>query len=480
MLDAIENNESLTYDEKKARIEEEKNAFVTAQNEKLRQLNLTIAEMEAQEWQSEEDKYQALQGYYEQRNQLVDEMNQYQIGAIEDTADAQAKANEEMSTAADGTAKAQEEALAKVDTALETTKGNLTTFKTESEKVATEIPSAWEGVGDSITKEFNDALKGVGTNFTGILTNTKKQCDQLKSGIQATFNDVKSGTKKSMVEVTSTITTQFNKAVNEVKKAGNDLKSNLQTTLNNIASGIKKSFDTIKTSMTTSFTQAASSVQKALNDCKSKISSTLASVNSDVSSKTNTIKNTISNNFKDVKSSLTKPFVGVAGTLGRSLDGIKSTISGRLDSIVAKINSSVTRMKNAMNFTFPKPYLRLPHISVHGDWNFETKKVPKFSVQWYAKGGIMTNPTAFGMNGNNLMVGGEAGPEAILPIDTLFDKMNDMFDTQNQVLASTMINNNSTAPVTLTLEMNGEKVAKATVKSMQDLARIGALDMNWI
>ena len=92
----------------------------------------------------------------------------------------------------------------------------------------------------------------------------------------------------------------------------------------------------------------------------------------------------------------------------------------------------------------------------------------------------MTNPTAFGMNGNNLMVGGEAGPEAILPIDTLFDKMNDMFDTQNQVLASTMINNNSTAPVTLTLEMNGEKVAKATVKSMQDLARIGALDMNWI
>ena len=480
MLDAIENNESLTYDEKKARIEEEKNAFVTAQNEKLRQLNLTIAEMEAQEWQSEEEKNQALKGYYEQRNQLVDEMNQYQIGAIEDTADAQAKANEEMSTAADGAAKAQEEALAKVDTALETTKGNLTTFKTESEKVATEIPTAWEGVGETISDEFEGAIADVGTNFNSILTNTKKQCDQLKSGIKKTFDEVKSGTKKAMIEVTSTITDQFSKAVSAVNKAGNDLKSNLQTTLNNIASGIKKSFDTIKTSMTTSFTQAASSVQKALNDCKSKISSTLASVNSDVSSKTNTIKNTISNNFKDVKSKLTKPFEGLSGTIGNSLDGIKSTISGRLDSIVSKVNSSVTRMKNAMNFTFPKPYLRLPHISVHGDWNFETKKVPKFSVQWYAKGGIMTNPTAFGMNGNNLMVGGEAGPEAILPIDTLFDKMNDMFDTQNQVLASTMINNNSTAPVTLTLEMNGEKVAKATVKSMQDLARIGALDMNWI
>ena len=53
-----------------------------------------------------------------------------------------------------------------------------------------------------------------------------------------------------------------------------------------------------------------------------------------------------------------------------------------------------------------------------------------------------------------------------------------MFDNQNRTLANTMNKNN--APVTLVLEMNGEKVAKGTVKSMQDLARIGALDMTWI
>lgn len=31
----------------------------------------------------------------------------------------------------------------------------------------------------------------------------------------------------------------------------------------------------------------------------------------------------------------------------------------------------------------------------------------------------MTQPTLFGMNGNNAMIGGEAGAEAVAPIDTL-------------------------------------------------------------
>ncbi|EHI69473.1 phage tail tape measure protein [Streptococcus ictaluri] len=43
--------------------------------------------------------------------------------------------------------------------------------------------------------------------------------------------------------------------------------------------------------------------------------------------------------------------------------------------------------------------------------------LPSVGVEWYAKGGIMTAPTLFGMNGNNAMVGGEAGPEAVLPLN---------------------------------------------------------------
>lgn len=38
-------------------------------------------------------------------------------------------------------------------------------------------------------------------------------------------------------------------------------------------------------------------------------------------------------------------------------------------------------------------------------------------MAWYAKGGILTKPTVFGLNGNQLMAGGEAGREAVLPLN---------------------------------------------------------------
>lgn len=38
-------------------------------------------------------------------------------------------------------------------------------------------------------------------------------------------------------------------------------------------------------------------------------------------------------------------------------------------------------------------------------------------VRWFARGGILTKPTVFGMNGNTLMAGGEAGNEAVLPLN---------------------------------------------------------------
>lgn len=75
------------------------------------------------------------------------------------------------------------------------------------------------------------------------------------------------------------------------------------------------------------------------------------------------------------------------------------------------------------------PHLNLPHISVSGGqapYGIAGKgSLPKFSIEWYKNGGIMTQPTAFGINpeSGNLMAGGEAGPEAIVPLSQLWEKM---------------------------------------------------------
>ena len=42
----------------------------------------------------------------------------------------------------------------------------------------------------------------------------------------------------------------------------------------------------------------------------------------------------------------------------------------------------------------------------------------------------MMNPTVFGINGSSLMAGGEAGPEAILPLNGFYTKLEKMLDSK--------------------------------------------------
>ncbi|WP_243995509.1 hypothetical protein [Pseudolactococcus carnosus] len=61
----------------------------------------------------------------------------------------------------------------------------------------------------------------------------------------------------------------------------------------------------------------------------------------------------------------------------------------------------------------------LPHFSLQGKFSLAPPSVPHLSVDWYAKGGILTKPTIFGQNGNSMMGGGEAGKEAVAPLSDL-------------------------------------------------------------
>lgn len=91
--------------------------------------------------------------------------------------------------------------------------------------------------------------------------------------------------------------------------------------------------------------------------------------------------------------------------------------------------SAVKAAFENMTITIPKP--RIPVISVstspvsYGDGG--SVSVPNFSVSWNALGGIFGKPTIFntpaGMQGV-----GEAGPEAVLPLDTLWAKMKEILN----------------------------------------------------
>lgn len=60
-------------------------------------------------------------------------------------------------------------------------------------------------------------------------------------------------------------------------------------------------------------------------------------------------------------------------------------------------------------------------------------------MDWYAKGGILNRPTIFGRNGDSLLGGGEAGKEAVLPIDLLKQYIREENNANNAVLADMLM-----------------------------------------
>lgn len=128
------------------------------------------------------------------------------------------------------------------------------------------------------------------------------------------------------------------------------------------------------------------------------------------------VKNTASNAWNGLKNI----WSGITGFFRGIINKVKSVFSKAKDFILSPFRNAINGVKkifNALKLKFPS--IKLPHFSIKGKFSLNPPSVPKLSIDWYKDGGIMMRPTIFGMNGNRLMAGGEAGPEAILPIDRL-------------------------------------------------------------
>lgn len=114
------------------------------------------------------------------------------------------------------------------------------------------------------------------------------------------------------------------------------------------------------------------------------------------------------------------------------MDNIKGAFSEKIEKARSKIQEGINNIKNAFNFSWSLPSLKLPHISVSGGvapYGIGGKgSLPKFHIEWYKQGGILNGAQIFGMLGERLLGGGEAGPEAVLPLRSFYDELSRILD----------------------------------------------------
>ena len=145
----------------------------------------------------------------------------------------------------------------------------------------------------------------------------------------------------------------------------------------------------------------------------------------------NNIKTAVSNAVNTIKTKVTTAFNAVKNTVTKIWNGIKYAITHPIQAAVALIRAAINKIKSIINNAHLKlPKFKLPHFKIKGGklpWGIGGKGTPpSISVDWYAQGGIFNRATLAGI--------GEAGPEAVVPLDRFWRTLEGMSTGETNIV----------------------------------------------
>lgn len=332
--------------------------------------------------------------------------------------------------------------------------------------VADKVVSAFSAVKTAIAEKFTgikdaigEKLTAVGDAASGVKDKIAAKFTTVKDAVVEKFNSIKAGVAvalASIIEVVSNIVGGVRSVVTTIIEGirthiGNAAEA-VRTTITNIIEGIKLNFQNFFTSIRTVFENIKAAVSGIFEGIKTVVSGVFQTIVGIFTLNLDTIKGgvqnvitgitviidgakqVVMNVWNAITSAATLAFNNIRTVVTNVIEEIKTVIQSIKDTFSNVFNSVkniVSNVFNSIKTTISnvwkgiKNLIKAPHIVQTGTISIAgiSTPIPKLGIQWYAKGGIMTRPTMFGMNGGNAMVGGESGAEAVLPLDMLWSKL---------------------------------------------------------
>ena len=335
----------------------------------------------------------------------------------------------------------------------------------------TEIHNTFTNIWDSITGFLSGAWETIKNIVTVGIMAVKEIISAAFQIITLPFRFIWENCKDTVLSIWETIKSVIDEKIDAVKEKITTVTTAISNVAsaawNAISSTASSLWEGIKGTIGSKIDAAKEKVSTATSAITSVASSAWSSVSSTASSQWESIRSTISSKLSSAKSTVSSLMSGITSTMSSGLSSALSTVSGKFSSIYSTISSkmsaardavgnAISALKSKFNFSWSLPHLKLPHVSISGSFSINPPSVPHFGISWYKDGGILTRPTIFGAAGNNLLAGGEAGAEAVVPLATLWDKLETMitsvFNTASTTGGSSGEGLTSTAGRLLTLD----------------------------
>lgn len=169
-------------------------------------------------------------------------------------------------------------------------------------------------------------------------------------------------------------------------------------------------------------------MKEKFTSMKQKATEIFENIKQTISSKVQAARDLASAAFLTLKAKIISPITEAKNKVVEAFGNIYSTIKGKIESARDVVDTAVNKIKGFFPLSIGKIFsnLKIPSITVSGGkapYGIAGKgKLPSFDVQWNAKGAIFNKPTVLptieGLQGF-----GEAGAEAVIPLDSLYNRI---------------------------------------------------------